>query len=219
MTLRLAKLRARSDEDKDLRRRAILAAARGVLERTPVGELTVADVARAAGLGKASVFRYFPSREELILAAFEEELAVIFAQLAAKLDRARRLDGARLAKLLVEALTQNHVFLELATVVHAVLERAISLESAIRFKRALLGHLVDAGARLEARMPGLAPGAGARIFLRAHAMLVGFRQLCVHSPVVEQAIDVAGLDAFRIDFATELEDVLVALLRGMEERT
>jgi hypothetical protein len=36
---------------------------------------------------------------------------------------------------------------------------------------------------------------------------------------VAQAIDAAKLDAFRIDFASELGEVLVALLRGMEGTT
>jgi AcrR family transcriptional regulator len=169
----MTKLRARSDDDKELRRRAILAAARRLLERAPVGELTVADVAREAGLAKGSVFRYFPTREELVLAVFEEELAAMFAHLGQAIAATPALSGEALARLLAHGLVERPVFLQLATVVHAVLERNISLPAAVRFKTALDGHLQAAGAMLEARWPNLRPGQGARIFLRTHALLIG----------------------------------------------
>jgi AcrR family transcriptional regulator len=219
MAQKLSKLRARSADDKELRRKAIVTAARRAIARRPVAELTVAEMGRAAGLAKGSVFRYFPTREELVLAVYEEELAELFAALGPEIEGEPRLTGERLAALFVAQVAARPVFLQLSVVVHAVLEHRVSLEAAIRFKRVLAAHLFAAGILLESRLPGLRAGEGARLILRAHALLIGFWQLCDFPPVVEEAIRSTGLDMFRIDFARELEEVLVTLLRGMEART
>ncbi len=219
MARRLEKLRARSAEDKELRRGAILEAARRQLSRVAWGELIVADVARAAGVAKASVFRYFPTKEALVLAVFELELAELFAALAERVGATSGLDAAGFVSALVAELGARPVYLHLSTVVHGVLERNIDVEECVRFKRSLLAYLTAGGAIVERSLRFVRPGEGLRLLLRVHAMLIGFWQLTDHSPVVAEAIARGGLDAFRIDFANELEDVLVTLLRGMEART
>jgi AcrR family transcriptional regulator len=216
MPVRLDKQRARSADDKALRRGAIVEATRRAIARTAVGDLTVAEVARAAGLAKGSLLRYFRSREELLIAAFEAELVDYFDYLDRALGRGGALGPRRLARVIVQGLAERPVFLQLATVLHTALGGTVSLEVALRFKLTMLERIGALGGRLEQRMRGLRPGQGARISLRVYALVNGFWQLCDHPPIVLEAIEKAGLDALRIDFADELEDVLVALLRGME---
>lgn len=57
------------------RREAILAAAADLFARRPYHDVQVDDVAKHAGVGKATLYRYFPSKEELYLHAFDEALA------------------------------------------------------------------------------------------------------------------------------------------------
>jgi TetR/AcrR family transcriptional regulator len=219
MAQRLDKLRARSASDKELRRAALLDAARRLLRRVPWSELTVAEVARAAGLAKGSVFRYFPSKEALVLAVFELELAELFAALHARLGVGRRFDAQTFVHALLAELAERPVYLHLATVVHGVLEHNLVLDECVRFKHALLAHLTAGGALLEQGLGGVRPGEGLRLLLRVHALIIGFWQLTDHPPVVAAAIAHPGLEAFRIDFADELGTVLVTLLRGMKERS
>ncbi|MFC9974617.1 TetR/AcrR family transcriptional regulator [Spirillospora sp. NPDC127200] len=56
-------------------RRAILGAAARVLGRRH--DATLADVARAAEVGRSTLHRYFPDREELVRAVVEDSLAVV----------------------------------------------------------------------------------------------------------------------------------------------
>jgi hypothetical protein len=69
---------------------------------------------------------------------------------------------------------------------------------------------------VERHFPSFAPGQGARLFLRMHALLVGLWQLTDHPAPIAGALASAGLGAFGMEFATELEEVLRLLLRGME---
>ena len=57
------------------RREAILAAAAELFGRRPYHEVQVDDVAKLAGVGKATLYRYFPSKEELYLHSFDGVLA------------------------------------------------------------------------------------------------------------------------------------------------
>jgi AcrR family transcriptional regulator len=79
------------------RRRAdIVRAAADLFGRRGYSGVQVDDVARAAGVGKPTLYRYFPSKEELFLHVFSEALA----GLEADLDVIGREAGSRRAALL-----------------------------------------------------------------------------------------------------------------------
>ncbi|MGB9107187.1 MAG: helix-turn-helix domain-containing protein, partial [Telluria sp.] len=60
-----------SERRNDLTRTIILDSGIAVLESAPVSELTVRAAAKHAGMSERTVFRYFPSREELLDAIAE----------------------------------------------------------------------------------------------------------------------------------------------------
>ena len=65
--------RARRPEHKRERREAILAGARRLLDAEGVEGATLSAIARAAGLSKANCYRYFESREAILLAVILDE--------------------------------------------------------------------------------------------------------------------------------------------------
>lgn len=68
--------RARRPEHKALQRHRILAAARDFLDQAQhSSELSLADVANLAGMARSNVYRYFDSREAILLAILASELS------------------------------------------------------------------------------------------------------------------------------------------------
>src|SRR2546421_13066804 len=59
--------RARSDEQREIRRQAILRVAAGMVAEMPVAELSLNELSRRVGLAKSNVLRYFESREAVLL--------------------------------------------------------------------------------------------------------------------------------------------------------
>ena len=59
--------RARSDEQRAIRRQTILDTAAAMLEDMPVSELSLNELSRRVGLAKSNVLRYFDSREAVLL--------------------------------------------------------------------------------------------------------------------------------------------------------
>jgi AcrR family transcriptional regulator len=64
---------SRRKEASDLRRSAILRAARTVFAHKGYAETVVEDIAAQAGIGKGTLYLYFPSKEQIYLAALLED--------------------------------------------------------------------------------------------------------------------------------------------------
>lgn len=79
--------RARSEEQREVRRRAILDAAAAMLAEMPVAQVSLNELSRRVGLAKSNVLRYFESREavllELLDSAWQEWLAGLAEALGA----------------------------------------------------------------------------------------------------------------------------------------
>src|ERR1700724_4628324 len=90
--------RARSEEQREARRQAILGAAAAMLAEMPVAEVTLNELSRRAGLAKSNVLRYFESREavllELLDSAWQDWLAGLDKDLAGGGDAAAPLSAS-----------------------------------------------------------------------------------------------------------------------------
>ncbi|GGN06054.1 TetR family transcriptional regulator [Lentzea pudingi] len=135
--------RARTDEQRGERRRQILATAAAMLIEVPVADLTLTALSRRVCLAKANVLRYFESREAVLLALLEAEIADWIADLepVAASNGSVRERGDRLAELLATSLARRPVLCDLISAQATVLERNISAETALQHKRAVHGHL------------------------------------------------------------------------------
>ncbi|NAZ76814.1 TetR family transcriptional regulator [Kineococcus sp. T13] len=162
--------RARSEEQREVRRRAILEAAAAMLEEMPVADLTLNELSRRVGLAKSNVLRYFDSREGVLLELMGSVLADWLAQLgedlAAGVD-ARLPPAARteqLAEVLARSLAAHPVLCDLLGAQGGVLERNVTVEFVRRHKRASLAQLTAAADLLRRHVPELGAAAEAACF-------------------------------------------------------
>ena len=65
--------------DVDERRRRLLDLGAGLFERHAYDELSMADIARAAGISKALLYHYFPSKQAYFAATLEQAAAGLAA--------------------------------------------------------------------------------------------------------------------------------------------
>lgn len=76
------------DEHKALTRAALLAAARELIEDHESADISLAEVALCAGVGRTTFYDYFSDRDDLIAALVEDELPVVLDELISSVDRA-----------------------------------------------------------------------------------------------------------------------------------
>ena len=154
--------RARSEEQREARRQAILGAAAAMLAEMPVAEVTLNELSRRAGLAKSNVLRYFESREavllELLDSAWQDWLAQLDAELAGAVVAgdpvASRAD--QLAAAVAASLAARPMLCDLISAQAAVLERNVSPQVAAQYKRASIAGISALGALLLRSVPNSA---------------------------------------------------------------
>jgi AcrR family transcriptional regulator len=218
--------RARSEEQREARRQAILGAAAAMLTEMPVAEVTLNELSRRAGLAKSNVLRYFESREavllELLDSAWRDWLAQLDAELAGAVVAgdpvASRAD--QLAAAVADSLAARPMLCDLISAQAAVLERNVSPQVAAQYKRASIAGISALGALLLRSVPELGEPDAFRL---AGAAVMTTAALWPHTQpsaamLAAYAADPA-LAAMRLDFTATLREVREVLTAGLLART
>lgn len=172
----IVKARATRDEDKLERRREILDAAERLFREQPESLASMDQLAEAAGVAKGTLYLYFPSKEEVLVALHERHSCEFFDALAVLLRAPAPVTVETLLDLTRVQFLERPTVLSLASLVIGLTERTVPPEAALRFKMKLGEHLIAAGQGLEARL-GLTAGDGTRLLNISYALIIGMWQL------------------------------------------
>lgn len=201
--------RAIHREDKEERHHAILDAAERLLERAPNRFANVAEVADAAGLAKGTVYLYFPSKDELLLALHERHVETFFSALIALLAGPAPLTIGDMLDLTAAHIVGRPTFLPLATRCFGIVETEVPTAVADAFRQRMAVRLGTAGAGLERRFPQLGEGGGVSLLRHSYALIVGLWQMTGKGPPEGESCAMPVLA-----YPQELERALRALWKG-----
>jgi AcrR family transcriptional regulator len=209
--------RARSAEAKLARREQILSAAVELLSHERFEQLTMASVANAAGLAKGTPYLYWRTKEEMFLAALQEEYGAFLAGLKVAI---RAADGTpeAVADAMVGELLPRQRLISMIGLLHAVLEHNASVETVLGFKRALVMGGLEVAVALNERMPWLALDRAARLLVRMHGAIVAFQQMGDPPEAIRKALEHPDLALLRVDLATDLRELVLDLLIAAKAR-
>lgn len=207
--------RAVAPEAKSERRAAILAAAEALLERHPEAGFAVGDIARHAGLAKGTVYLYFGSREEILLAVHDAQLDELFQGMEAVLARPR-VGAGHVARAVLGFLGRRAEFFRLATSCHGAFEDSVPAAAKRAHREAVAARLTMLGSRIEALHPRMRPGEGLRLLMNCYALMLGLWQLSA-SPLRVDA-GAAAPAALQIDFEKQLAAALTDLWNAAVRR-
>lgn len=153
--------RARSEEQREIRRRAILDTAAAMLGEMPVADVSLNELSRRVGLAKSNVLRYFESREAVLLELLdrflERWLADVTEELATGVEAsaATEVRAAQVADVLSRSLAERAVLCDLFGAQGGVLEHNVSVEVVKRHKRTSLTRLATMTGLVRRHLPEL----------------------------------------------------------------
>ena len=212
--------RARRPEQIEARRVAILAAARELLDRRPVADISLRELSCRVGLAKSNVLRYFDSREAIFLEVLDAAWTDWLDDLETALGEPGPAEPGfareeRVAGTIARTLAERPLLCELLSSAAPVLERNISLDSARGFKRRAAANTERLGTLVHDRVPALPPE-GARHFARGVLVLVS-GSWPYANPTAVVAAAAAELGEPPV-FAAGLGETLANLLAGLVAR-
>jgi AcrR family transcriptional regulator len=217
--------RARSEEQRQARRQAILGAAAAMLAEMPVAEVTLNELSRRAGLAKSNVLRYFESREavllELLDSAWQDWLLSMDQDLATSVNHAAPLAErcARMSATVAASLAVRPMLCDLISAQAAALERNVSPQVAARYKRASMAGIAALGGLMLGCVPELGPPDAEKL---AGVTIMTTGALWPHSQPSAAMLAAYEADpelaAMRLDFTATLREVLEVMSAGLLAR-
>lgn len=217
--------RARSEEQREIRRRAILDTAAAMLDEMPVSAVSLNELSRRVGLAKSNVLRYFESREAVLLElldhAWKGWTADLPDLLTAGIDAEAAAEerGEQFAAVIGDSLAERRMLCDLLSAQAGVLEHNVSPEVAARYKRAAVDNVDALTALARVHLPEL----GDRAQQLAASMIMVIGAVWTHARPSQAMLAAYEADpslaVLKMDFAIALREALATLTVGTLART
>ena len=227
--------RAQHPDQKDQRRKDILETARAMIGRREYRAIKLQDVADELGLVKGTLYRYFPTKQDLFMELYREDLAAWLDEWAAideggikakaatsrksgvkknGAEKVARPASAELAKRITATLAHRPGLARMIGGFHFEIEPDLSEPGLIEFKRFLRDFIAEAGSRIERLAPEFA-GRGFRTALEIYVLIQGSASLAYPSERIRAVVsETPDLAAFKVDFEKLFRPLLERLLAG-----
>ena len=207
-------VRARQPEQKEERRAHLLATARALLDSgTPLQDISLNELARQAAMTKSNVYRYFESREAVLLELLRDEWFAWFATLtltwtpAATSQPLRHLIGH-----IAHTLAARPTLCLLTSVLPSVLEQNLSEDAIADFKRMTLGFFGETATFMSRVVPGMTHTMAMGLMQDGAIVLAGLYPHTHPADAVERALQAhPDLRVFTRDFEADLARFLYAI--------
>ena len=208
--------RARRPEEKEERRTVILQAAAKLLDDEGMEGTGLNAIARAAGISKPNLYRYFESREAILLDLLLEEHRAWTKAFRHKLNRLdATADPETVAAAFAGSIASRKRYCVLIGALATVLERNVGEETVRAFKRELHSGNVPLAAALREKLPTLTEEEAYRALA---LLLMAASGMWPHShpaPVVQEVLKDPEFASMRFNFKELAREHALLLLRGL----
>jgi AcrR family transcriptional regulator len=147
--------RARRPEQKEQRRETILAAAADLARRDGVRAVSLSDIARAVGIHKSALLRYFETREQIFLELTAREWRDWEAEVTAALGKVAAGDAEAVAATLARSFVSRPLLCDLLPHAALNLERHASIDAVRAYKETSTGAVAAVAEALVHPLPEL----------------------------------------------------------------
>jgi AcrR family transcriptional regulator len=209
-------VRARKPDQIAQRRESILAAMAALLTEEKPEQISLNEVARRAGVAKSNIYRYFDSREGILLELLRADgLRWMELTEAALTPLHGSNDATAVAHVLARTTAAETRMCQLINMAAGVLEQNVSEQAVIDFKQhsfVLLGRLVLV---LGQALPAATPDRLAGLMSLFVALISGLWPQSHPAELVRKALQQPGLALMQVDFEEALGRGMALLLRGV----
>lgn len=207
--------RARKPQERSIRREAILAAAAELFDAEGTMGAGLNAIAARAGFTKSNVYRYFESREQVLLELFLGEMDRMVPVVCAELESTVEGDVDALAGLIAGAFSSRPRLGQLTAILIGVLETNVSEETIVRTKRTMGTLTAKLAEALQQKLPQASVADCLWAISMIGTLVAGMWPGALPSPVAARVLAREEFAAFRPNIERDLKRAAQALLQSI----
>lgn len=204
----------RSSPEKQERRREILDAAEQLLIKQVDSNINMAAVAIGAGVAKGTLYLYFPSKEELLLALHARHVEDFFDALDHCLEAQTPVDSADILAVIKLKIVDHSTYLTLVNRCVDMMGRGIAVQASFTFKQRIATRIQHSGSLIEQRFVIRQPSDGVALLMHTHALVIGLWQMLRPLPAMQAIYQENRFTFFERDYFAELSMSFSSLWAG-----
>jgi len=208
-------IRARSDEQKNIRLNQIVSAALELYETTPFDKITLAAIAKRLDFTRANLYKYVSSKEEIYLLVISSDLEAFVQDALEHFKDTKDVTIEEFAWQWSKVLYRHERLLQLFSVLFTLIEKNVSVKSLAAFKRQMF---IDIG-KLEPMFLRLLPGMDEEqiiLFLNIQLhYVVGLYPSTNLNDIQQEAIQISEIPYKAEDFISAFARFLTITLKGL----
>jgi AcrR family transcriptional regulator len=208
-------LRARQPEQINLRREQLLAAAAELFDAEGPTGAGLNAIAAKAGFTKSNVYRYFESREDVLLALFRDEFVGLVDSLEAAITAQPTGDVSALSEAITAGFLARPRCCQLIAILSSTLEQNVSEAKIGELKAHLSAQNERIVAALLVRLPGTTPADCGWAIAMTGSLIAGLWPSVHSSPAAQAVLARPEFAHLRIDPAHDLARTVKALLASI----
>ena len=212
----MMKKRAVSDEEKQEKQQAILDVTASLFAHRSFEEISMAQIAEAAGIAKGTVFLYFATKEELFLKVAEQYYREWVRALLSALNELppERVGAGVLGGVLMRSLRDRPDFMRLLAILHTRIESNIAGESGVRYRKVCLHGFRTLGEALRRCCADMSGDEAEETVAGIYMLIIAVQNVAVPSPAITAALKDNESSVFALQFEQLFPHMLIPYLRG-----
>ncbi|WP_198645411.1 TetR family transcriptional regulator [Thalassobius sp. I31.1] len=205
--------RARQADQIAERRSAILQSARDLCAEFGVMGWSLNELGRRADVTKSNLYRYFESREEILLVLMHEETHKFACDFAAR-TKNQKMTVPELSALLADFYARQPMLCDLLCVSSSILEHNIELKKIRDIKMAGFEDAQVVNHAISSVLENISEAQAARISLFSGIVVAGLWPMTRPNAPAQQLATFDGFEGMAMSFQGELSELLEAQISG-----
>ena len=207
--------RARKPDEIEARRVTLLAAAAELFDADGPQGAGLNAIAAKAGFTKSNVYRYFESREQVLLELFLSEMDRMVPSLCVRLEAATTGNLTSIADIVADEFVSRSRLGQLTAILTGVLETNVSEETIVRTKRTMAALSAKLAGAVQQKLPQASVADCLWAVSMVGMLVAGMWPSARPSPVVAQVLAREEFAAFRPDIGRDLKRAAQALFASI----
>jgi AcrR family transcriptional regulator len=207
--------RARSKEQKEYRISEIVRATARLYEKHSFEEISFVLIAKEAGFTRSNLYKYFPSKEEIFLEFLKHDIILWRKDLVKTYRRRKAWSVETFASVWVMILSNHKRLLDLFSILHSFLEKNVSEQTLIEFKRRATDELKVLSELLCKIFPALNREKAGEFLELQLAAAIGLFNITNLSEMQQRVLEYPEFRHLKVDFNNYLQKTVKCLLYGL----